>query len=1114
MAEKSTSKSSHQTSTPSSSDASGLSQSPTTNRLVSLQNLTNLLPDLSNNILNLYTRAAHITEEPVPQLIFSESVVRLSKLLSAVHIRDGTLDDQSLKHIVMREPLVAISNSERPRGAVNLRKTDIATFLYRALPLSPSSDVPITDLVPVYSGMASVLSALDLQRRKVFILKELLAVLVPGLVQARKIGAAEIGIHPAAGLSALSNTAFAINALDIGPGNMEESMRSLLDLVSEAFGVQGFAGLESERRQSATTSEESPPYDSVDAIVERALRYSALNSFGDLNLKIEILRCCINFCEALPDFHGVLKFTVELLQTIRGVSMLGSDNSRMVSAVPALPRDEQIRLLNNIKRTVGATNKLGLSGLEAEYWDDFLVRGIEAIDMPGLKKPVQRSRGEIDAAAVTEDGAKKSPFIYNPFTKTSTKVMESLVVSGEAASFKVTLQNPYEFDLEVESMQLEGEGVPFKAAAYEVWIAPFSLQEIIISGVAEGEGMLNITCCVVKVRHCRERRFPIFKKAWKPHLEPKTKRTGLAAKENPPERPTSWDSTTSTNGKPVIQRGPEADACSVKVIGAQPTLVIESTSLSQSAIMVLEGETTSFTIHLQNTSTCPVDMILFTFQDSTTRQIQTALSKRDIPPTEQYELEFQLSTKPALRWRREGADSQNTSIAPGEISTFTIEVLGKPGLHDAVVQIDYSYVGVPHTDLPDTFFTRQLLLPLTITVNASIEVSRCDLSLFTGDFAWFNQQQQKISPSSNDNSDFQATREPSSPLALPANNDAQISSMLSRVGSGYNSSDHCLLLLDLRNAWPNPVSISLEVNEAAEVGDGGEVSSPEKHVVTEDLQPGHISRFVLILPRVYLDNPHAAIPSLNTGSKRQFVVSANKLTFEAEAADREAFWFREELLKRVRGTWNEPTTGREGRIELRGIRLHPRMVDAIRLEGVDMSFSINSRRQKNDGDNEDQSVTQTGCSKFSIKASSFFNLTVSIHNRSSRPIHPLLRLQPSLRNQPHSISLDLSRRFICTGMLQHVLPVLGPQETTQSTLGITALCRGEYEIGASVEEVKLLKPSPQASSNDTTASGNKEEKRPQSRSYNDMIEDAFDSSIKKERRVWHAREPCIISARD
>jgi hypothetical protein len=59
-------------------------------------------------------------------------------------------------------------------------------------------------------------------RDATFILRELLSVMVPSLVQARKIGAAEVGIHPAAGLASLSDTAFDVNALDTGPGNMDE----------------------------------------------------------------------------------------------------------------------------------------------------------------------------------------------------------------------------------------------------------------------------------------------------------------------------------------------------------------------------------------------------------------------------------------------------------------------------------------------------------------------------------------------------------------------------------------------------------------------------------------------------------------------------------------------------------------------------------------------------------------------------------------------------------------------------------------------------------------------------------------------------------------------------
>jgi hypothetical protein len=91
-----------------------------------------------------------------------------------------------------------------------------------------------------------------------------------------------------------------------------------------------------------------------------------------------------------------------------------------------------------------------------------------------------------------------------------------------------------------------------------------------------------------------------------------------------------------------------------------------------------------------------------------------------------------------------------------------------------------------------------------------------------------------------------------------------------------------------------------------------------------------------------LDNPYASIPVVNTGTRRQFVVSANKLTFEAEAASREAFWFREELLKRVLGGWSESATGRKGSIDLRNIRLNTRMVEAMRLEDLEISKQTTS----------------------------------------------------------------------------------------------------------------------------------------------------------------------------
>ena len=212
----------------------------------------------------------------------------------SARVRDGALDDNALKHIVMNEPLIPLFHSELPRGTVLLRKSEIANFLYRALPLSAGADLPATDAVPIIVGVVSVLNILDLPRKKAFILRELLSVMVPSLVQARKIGAAEVGIHPAAGLASLSDAAFDVNALDTGSGNMETSVRHLLATIGEIYGVQPSSFYEWEKRSSQSSAvsglQEGSEYDSVSSIAERAFRHVVLDRYGDLNLKIDVLK--------------------------------------------------------------------------------------------------------------------------------------------------------------------------------------------------------------------------------------------------------------------------------------------------------------------------------------------------------------------------------------------------------------------------------------------------------------------------------------------------------------------------------------------------------------------------------------------------------------------------------------------------------------------------------------------------------------------------------------------------------------------------------------------------------------------------------------------------------
>ncbi|KAK6597384.1 hypercellular protein [Botrytis cinerea] len=79
-------------------------RSPASNRLVSLQNLAILLPELLDRILNLYTRAANNNGEAMPQHPFSETVIRYAKLSSAMHIGGGQLNNEVLQLVVLGTP--------------------------------------------------------------------------------------------------------------------------------------------------------------------------------------------------------------------------------------------------------------------------------------------------------------------------------------------------------------------------------------------------------------------------------------------------------------------------------------------------------------------------------------------------------------------------------------------------------------------------------------------------------------------------------------------------------------------------------------------------------------------------------------------------------------------------------------------------------------------------------------------------------------------------------------------------------------------------------------------------------------------------------------------------
>ncbi|KIH95050.1 hypercellular protein [Sporothrix brasiliensis 5110] len=1070
-----------------------------------LRNLQQILPDLLDRILGLYTR---ISGEQLPPLPLAEATIRFCNILTALHVADGALDRRFLEMAVEGKyggspaPLV-------PHLSVTPSRALITTTLFRAFPSSVTELLTTIDRIVILSGIAAVLGRLGYRRKKAMVVRELLSVLIGGLVEARTRGAAEVGIHPAAGLVTQngglpppSGHANGAAALDLAEGDIESGVEAFLGMLLKTYGVvefepsaalAGTPGAEGGGAGSGAGS--STPDDSDEAVVARIREQATVRLFGMPGNKLNLLRACINFSEALPDFAGVLKFSSDLLRTAGSGIAPGQ---RRDDAAPTITKDEQVRLVTNIAKTSNLSRRLALGDhLAAEYWDEFLVRGVKLEPVPAACQPIAHTRSELPGkAAAARTSQDVDPFIHNSFLKPSEKaIVEQILVAQEPATFKLTLQNPYDIEVEIESIRIETDGVDFEAYADSACLGPYRTQIVKVSGMPQAAGSLHVTGAVVRVRGCRERRFPVFTQPWSPDRPDKIKHIGMALFEGqrpeppqgaaPPPSPTSAGLQLAT-GPPL-----KAERLSLTVIPAQPMVVVESTTLPQSSVMVLEGERQVFSVTLKNLSaTTPVDFLLFSFQDSTQASIQAALSNRDASPAELYEYELILAKKQALRLRSTTAASKAATryIGPGATATFDFEILGKPGLTSGTIQVDYAHLGTAASpgagaaaddvEVAAKFYTRQVSLHLTVTVNASIEIARMDVLPLHG--------------------------------SIPQPLWDRYRAALRGAGASASTTDsttrdkYCLLLLDLRNAWPGQMRVELGAEDGM--------------VVTEHILPGNTSRVIVPLKRIYLEDPHASIPALNPARQRQFVVSTGKISPDMERASREAFWYREKILDALHGTWTTATSPsadggggdgggaraaaqRRGNVELRSMRLTARMIEAVKIDEVGIDVAIEAKTK---------TKTKTKTTRV-VHVDEFVQLRVRVTNRTAQPLYPTLRLMPALCHRPLNVALDFTRKFAWNGALQQTLPLLGPRATTEVRLGVTALCRGEFEVTASVEETRLWVPKAEGRERSGEASGDgatndkQTERRPRSNTET-LLRDTMLGP--RERRIWHSRTPC------
>ncbi|RVX71052.1 hypothetical protein B0A52_03417 [Exophiala mesophila] len=1013
----------------------------------SLKPLASLIPPLVETILELYGKVSNLDLGGSLQDLLRESRVRLVNLLVAIRSIGCVLNPQTLERLIVGDNAPQDASSMDGEH-VSVSKAGLANTLIETLQTSQSSNNSWHH-TSLLVAVASSLSILGLDRKSSFYLKQLMQTFAPKLIEARKVGAAEAGVHPAAGLPPLSN------ALQGIIPEMVVGTRTMLSVAASAYGV---------------------PLPSVPVIrplipAEIALVHANLSSWaaehatGDVLLKIEMLRVCIGVCEALPDIPASLHFASNILRAAKqNVTMPVSSPPR----VPIIPIEEQANLAENMKRAISAASRFGHSGCLAEYWDDFLVRDVQIFEQASISNLIPHKPGDLSVRASRFADAVRDPFIYNPFSTHKSVVSAPVLVAGELAAFAVSLQNPLEIEVDIEEICLITKGVSFEPSRHSVVLGPFSTQIFHLNGRPIADGDLEIIGCRAKIRNCYQQEFFIFRSDWTLPVSMKQKAGGF-------RRIKTRTKTTGDDigGNESLDKAslPTPNSLKLQVIGRQPRLTMSSSTLESPTIMLLEGESRSFVLGLTNESDdVNADLVLMTTDDSVTTRLKEALLNKDLSPSEQYEIQSQMATRPAIFIKREDRPPSNLKLAPKQSTSYTIQIVGRPGLASAAVHADFAYLGVPSSEVKQTFYTRQIRYPINVTVNASIEIPRCSFLPIQSDFGW--------------SSAYSGTE-----IQGSANGCRGASNLRRWLKAQPSASDFCMLSIDLRNVWPQPLEIKIEARQQAtnnltiEDAERGDL-----YATHETLQPGVVTRVVLLVHRLFIPDPYTPIPNLD--KQKQFVVSTSKLSPEAEAANRECFWYREELLKCLTGTWTEPSSGRKGEIDLRkGIRLSPRMVDVLRLDHVEIDYTLTPVEPPSGDSPRVQVMKQVGKSHFILPAETFATLKVKVHNRTTDTLRLLLRLQPALRNQPHNIALDLSKRFAWSGVLQSALhPSIEPNGVGEAELGIIALVAGDYEINASVEEIKG-----RHRSNSKTPNGQ----------YPDPG-----------RRIWHARSPFQLDATD
>ncbi|KAJ7940592.1 TRAPP II complex [Mycena leptocephala] len=837
--------------------------------------------------------------------------------------------------------------------------------------------------ISILENTASLFSCLGYRRKEAYILREVLGCILDLIVCGREED----------GFSRLSSvplpTGLGIQGLNSGSssqrGNVgvrfsenidgNESVLRLLKHVCKVLGINLDAV-----RLLENSVENSNEDQALTTSIEDDITTDFTEPYGWPELQVGVVREAVAVAEALPDYLAVAQFALSSLKTLQTVLAPG----------------DQYHLYATSTRALMTAHRRGDSK-SVEYWSGKPLVSINLSSLPLVRLPIEKPISALhprssDIAPILTGGT--DPFLYNP--RRALGQGKSLVVQNELLEFVVVLRNPYVFDLEIQSLSLSTSGAVFDSKPVRVLLPANSLHVVTLSGKATETGSLVVRGCFVQAPGGTKREFTLPISTAEEEERIYRKRAALQCEVGrskysgldcfPWEKASKRASTQlaiSTTKAPL--RFSE-----FTVVPEQPLLRIRRTSVTHGAVMMYNGEMSTIRITLENVSPLPIDFLRLVFDDSTIAPAQQALANGDLSVFDTYETEYDLLHRPVFSWNKEDAKD----IPAGQKLTVNVNCYGKVGCTTGTIHVSYSYVHRPAASLdpsPQVFHTRQLSYPVMVTVYHMLECHGMDILPF-----------------------------PSYPSEL---DEDQTDTDDQYIG---NEAGWCLFSVEVRNTYGLPFEVSFERIQQGRA----------RGTTSTTVSPGSTSRIVIPIKKFILSEAHISQP-IPTLSDRQFIVTKSKLSKTQERAQRELFWYREELFKNLRGRWREAGGTRSGDLSLRQQRMSLPMLETLRTETASINMSLHRQ------EGPDKIPVPLTSGKCYPPSSEFVYLRTKVTNLS-------------LTSQVFTVDFDFqsSPHVIFEGLLRDV--PIGRLETGESReveTGVCFLSYGRFEISAEAKVV-------------------------------------------------------------